>query len=977
MSNKKKIWAVILLVCVILTLWQIPNFKVLWREYITYNISGQGKDTGESYISLINSEAAKADPEASDILNYLISKPDVNGLSTLVLKYPDNELFAFELSNQLLKTDATNPQAALNLASKLVTLKPENAHYRYLKACALLSLRTENIFEQAIDEIKRGNRCPTFEFAYSTYKKRVHTIIQETQAGTLKTSLLEPYEGHLYINLNRAISKHIQEAIKSSDQLSLLRLTDISSVIGDKLIEHAEEHGILMKAFFFIISASYPKLKYAKLSPDEAEQVRFQYARAAAVKDIAGMVNHNIFSGMERITTVVVASATAITIFIYIGACLFIVFVVDLIRKSAIDVKVSIKEYLQYGSCFICYLIFVSFLSHDTDSPFIIRFNLVPEKTNHLYLLALILPPILWIAFRVMSLLPAYDKKKLYRFWLIKTIVCAAFWLVILAMVVVLTLQYGEDEEWDWLGVLYFSLFCLALWTISVYGWFLIRLLPYKQLSRNRGVQLILFVAFLAGLNQLLFNYKWLRYLPTFLLIPCSVILIVHDRSGKIPRLIDALYHFFGKREPITTTRKKILQLLSPYMVILWLLFLVSIGSISLLSENLKEIVTDPLLTFKPLPMANRSTYESIVKRIDFSNVDNSSLRGAMNRSNVISYFPVLGPKDLPAILEKSKKAEPPFTDWTLHEIMERCPPDVRDIITNSLEEPESQQSLMSRAKSGDATVKPKLERLFDDNFSKLKLKSEDKTEGRANRRYEQRRRALGRCFDIISALAITSEPNETMRRFKDIFEKIDLDEFEDERLSPAYYLYKSINSLPRPQASRFFKTYLEKTGYSELSSKRRLSRLKDALTHFADTDIAEQIFIRTSCASLMEQPLSLSFDFNSIPFDNFREQLNKPRDMTIKLRKAISPYFSKSSIPILKKELNSDNPNLRAYVVWQLTKLGYEWSEQELKQLFTDKDWKVRLNTLFAMDKKSVRTALDDENPVVRVTAKLIVENK
>jgi len=974
MSNKRKIWGGILLVCLILTLWQIPNFKIIWREYKTFNLGGQGKGGREYPISLINPEAAKVDPEAHDILNYLISKPDINELSTLVLQYPDNEFFTLELSNQLLKTDATNPQAVLNLAGKLVTLKPENAHYRYLKACALLSLHTENIFEQAIDEIEIGNKTPIFEYAYSGYTERVNKILKKTKTGILTTELLEPDEDLFYNDLRSPLSHSIQSAITSSDQLSLIKLTDIALVVGDKLIEN----GLLGRGVFFILSASIPKLKYAKISQEEVNKVRFQHARAIEIMDILGNNNRLLYYEMGTIRRIAAVSAIALSFVIYLGLFWCLIFVIALIRKRIKDVKVSIKEYLQYGSCFVCYLIFISFVHHETESPFIIRFDLVPDKPDNIYLFLLILPLVLWIAFRVMSLLPTYDRQKLYRFWLIKAIVCAAIWLVLLSMAIVLTLQQGEDYgEWDWMGVVYWSLVCMILWAISVYGWFLIRSLPYKWLAKNRGIQLILISAFLAGLNQLLINNKWLLLLPTLLLISCSAIIIVHCHTGKIPPLFDALYHFFSKRDEIAATRTKILRLISPYVVVFWLIFLVSTGSIVPHLRNLNTISSDPFANVGQLPLANKSTYESIVKKIDFSNTDYASFRRTLGQSQVKRYLSVLGSEDLSAILVKLKKAEHPISDYTLLSIMVTRGADGRDLIIDLLEDPESEQALISRAKSGDTTVKSKLERLFDDNFSKLNLKSEDKPEGRANRRYDPRRRILGRCFDIASSLAAVSEPNETMRKFMDIFEKIDSGEFKDEQLSPAYYFYKSINSLPRPQAIEFLKTYLEKTGYLDLSSKRRLSSLKDTLAHFADTDIAEQIFIRTSYTPLIEQPLSLSIDFNSIPYDDLRKKLIKPRDMAIKLRKAISPYFSKSSIAILKNELNSDNPNLRAYVVWQLTKLGYEWSEQELEQLSTDEDWKIRLNTLFAMDEKAVRTALDDENPVVRVTAKLIVDNK
>ena len=82
---------------------------------------------------------------------------------------------------------------------------------------------------------------------------------------------------------------------------------------------------------------------------------------------------------------------------------------------------------------------------------------------------------------------------------------------------------------------------------------------------------------------------------------------------------------------------------------------------------------------------------------------------------------------------------------------------------------------------------------------------------------------------------------------------------------------------------------------------------------------------------------------------------------------------MDKESIPLLLKHLDSDNEQLRAFIVWRLTSLGYEWTIEQIGILLKDDNWKVRLNVLFACEEDDLETALDDESGVVRVVAQIL----
>jgi hypothetical protein len=991
MSNMKKIWGGILLVCLILTLWQIPNFKVLWWKYNTIKFMGQGNDASIYSTSLIDSEATRADPEAGDILNYLVSKPDINEPATLVLKYPDNEFFGYELTNKLRKTDSIYPQAILNAANRLINANPRNAHFHYLKASILLSLHNEDDFDEAIKEIEIGNNAPEFYFAYSKYRDRLGTLFKKGTPGKVALRLLDHQEIESYHSINRNLTHRAEQAVKQSDLIGFQKLTDIGLTIGERIIEHAGNSGELFVGSIFIRSMAGLKLKEIK-PPVDVEKVRFQLSRFISILDICMEISNDTWSGILKIITIVVSVLVPLMLSVYIFLFWILVFIVSLIRKQFKTVKVGFLNYFLFAvSIFYYFALLIAcaaFLSDSHLGTFFLRSRYTVDGTDDVYLVALVVlitSISLWVIFWIMSLLPPYDKKKLYRFWISKAIVCAALWIAILIVVLVPSVEY---EIGNWQAYLYGFIAgfitCVVIWAVSIYGWFLVRLLPYRWLTRNRCVQLILIITFLAALNMLLNEVDWLQILTIFFLIPCSALIVTHKPIGKMTNLVDALFYFFSRNEQMAATRAKILCLLSPYFAFFWFVFLISLFFVVPILSRVDNTIANPLAGYGELPLANKSTYQAVVSKIDLRQIDPSSWK-TIRRLNVPRRLLIVSPKDLSRILLQFKESGLPLKDYNLLRIIGKCNSDVYDIIVDSLEQPESEKALISRAKAGDKTIKAKLEQLFDDKLSQLNLKSAVRMEGRTYIKYDQIR-ALEDCINIASALAVISEPEEAGERYIDIIEKVNNEWGKIEKVSEewwqnddlrwlAYNFYISLNFLPKQQATQVLKTYLKKTDYYDLTTISELSTLSEALILFADAELAEQIFKRTCEISLIEKFFDMDIRYYGSR-KTIVDEIDRPRFMAIKLRKVISPYFHNILISELKKEIKRDNPNIRAYVVWQLTKLGYEWSGQELKQLFTDDDWKVRLNALFAMDEDTVRTALDDENPVVRVIAKFIIEN-
>lgn len=142
-----------------------------------------------------------------------------------------------------------------------------------------------------------------------------------------------------------------------------------------------------------------------------------------------------------------------------------------------------------------------------------------------------------------------------------------------------------------------------------------------------------------------------------------------------------------------------------------------------------------------------------------------------------------------------------------------------------------------------------------------------------------------------------------------------------------------------------------EKTHYGLIRHRREivLYPLRKPVMFYGDRQIAEEIFKIMLCAVNGED------DFEAID---------------------ISPYLNVKSAALLKKGLAGSNKDMRAWCVWQLRKIGYKWSIEELAKLLTDESWKVRANVVAVGGKEITALAAKDHNSFVRAAASLWAGN-
>jgi len=498
-----------------------------------------------------------------------------------------------------------------------------------------------------------------------------------------------------------------------------------------------------------------------------------------------------------------------------------------------------------------------------------------------------------------------------------------------------------------WAGIL--------AWVIITFAWWLFRW---------RIIRLFLVAVFLGSVTILASGYRYVHYLPMIAFVLASAIIAV-VKPGEVSSF-KTMLRLFSRKPDIATIRNKCLRLTAPFMVVYWVVFMsltpLVAKSIDLEFEEFKTVDQRVVLS-EP-----NEAYEELMSTFDAK---------GLSKTHIYRLLGLVMPEDLPALLRKLKNTE--FTDyrwgpsaWLRKEASEEekaklekrrergrrlndgdlvlairsCGRDVVGIITGFLDNPDAEQALVARARLGDSTAKEKLEELLQTRMHSELEKNEDE-QAKHPKTYLD---IPAKAADIIGALACVSDPNVAAGRFLDYIQNHKISDLIED-----YEFFKGLILLPTTRARRVVKAYLdkarswqphvEKTPYGLICNNpdRVLYPLRRLVGFYGDRQIAEEVF------KIMLSAVNKEKNFES--FD-------------------ISPYFEDQSAELLEKGLPCSNADMRAWCVWQLRRIGYEFSRPELEKLLKDESWKVRANAVFAGGKEAAALAESGNNAFVRLVA-------
>jgi len=451
-----------------------------------------------------------------------------------------------------------------------------------------------------------------------------------------------------------------------------------------------------------------------------------------------------------------------------------------------------------------------------------------------------------------------------------------------------------------------------------------------RWLCRWKIVWLILIAVFLGSLSVLAEGYLYLGYAIMVLFIIFSALIAV------------------GPVSPGTFSTR-CLKLISPFIIIYWLLF-VALIPISAYRINSEIARYRPSKRTCTLPDPNEAVYQRVLERFDDPN---------LNRYYARDLIGLVMPEDLPGILEKIKSMTPsPYEaggdiryflnlsaprprepnnniDQFLTLAITSSGKDVTNILTSAMIDPNLPRTLIARAMLGDATAKHSLEVL-------LAKRTEEGNDSPIPDVNVHPWNAPVTSAEIIPALACVSEPNVAERYYIDYINRRSIDDLSEESR-----FQRSVILLPAQQARQVIWAYLVKARlqmegkiHSNVGPQSILAQLEKPLGLYSDRNLAEEVF-----------------------------QLMLKSEMNLTV---VSPYFTIESVEFLKKGLNFHNDDLRAWTVWQLRRVGYQFTQEEIDKLMKDKSWMVRANATIAAPLTTKDLAKTDKNPVVNFIASL-----
>jgi len=676
----RKVRIAVLIACVGVTVYEIPGVRRIWR-YADMGRPGGVPAAKET----VPDNVAALDPEAAEVLRYCLNEPNDAQLAEWVQKYPENEFFLAQLAQRLTDANCVDPRAALALADKLVTLSPENAHYRYLKGWILLSQPwAPGRAEEAVEQFEFGNGLPQLYLPRTKYAGRIEGLAGHAGISALHGIAADFSDTKMYSDLFMFLG-HGKEYMQFDP--SLLRgLTEQVSQMGSRFIADTIGYSVLDVGFRLILVADGLRLRQLELSEDEARLSRYRLCQAHEVKPILKECFNRPFHVLRDTVKLAWVWAPASLAFSAALLAWLALLPVNRVRGRASRARVGIGGYVMFGAGLIGMFSLVLlrlYLGERFRGQFYWSLGFAGSAV------------VLWVLLLLMSRVRPVDPARFQRSRRWAAIACGLLWLSGMVLLVVETLTFAARYAGVhfWLErlamVLVWSILWVIIWAIASYRHHVFRAIPYARLLRSRVVQLLFVLVLTAGLltfpisettrsNVLSVLWSVIVLIVTFLSIG---IICTHVSDGRIV-LLDGLRHFFDKTGQIVVTRAKMAQMMSVLLVISWVILLATNHLAAHRVQELEDSFADPLSSYRPLPQATQETYQRVVLRADPCS-DSSGGRNVA--PDAAARLGLAAPSDLARIISARRTSGKPLGDGRLLSLLHSCGRDARSIVLDAL----------------------------------------------------------------------------------------------------------------------------------------------------------------------------------------------------------------------------------------------------------------------------------------------------
>ncbi len=986
MKLKAAIWAVAILICGGFGFRQRENLSIVWREYSSlWRDCEYREHYPEPRKPLVRGSVARTDPEAAAVAGIALSRDGKDAgtisLAENLLLFPSNEFFLCQLAMYLSDDSAIDPQIRLAVATKLTNQRPAAANYHYLKADALLACRQDNNIGPVLAEIERGNQCADYDWPYQRYRQRAVAIAEKAKLSRLLLRDLSTsdYRSYCPSDLERSLLALAAVAFTDGNNSAGFFIDDVLNRMSDRRIAAGDRTAITLRNLGGFGSYSFGhwncpqglELQRAALSSDRARQNRLELgASVARILDVRE--KKQPYSGQsdsydqpdDLMDFALLVCAHSGKMFAAAAMAILILLAASCVQGFGEKSKIGLGAIVLFALAaiaffFVANALFIgslvdectccSFFYSDVLRPPLIGLELIREEPLMVSIflfgpLATIL--ILWaVSFFKRGTTP------FWKYWYIQTPLSLV--VAIICTLALAVIAYANEEILPWVAcLLVFAITLFASAALAFFGWWFFKCRP---------VRLFLLAIFLGPLAFITTGSRYFGYVPMVLFVLASAVIAANKPSQGVS-FWKGLLWFFGRQPAGAMLRNKCTRLIGPFVVVYLLLFL----SLIPLFARCIDTATRPYDLPYPvvsMPPADDAAYQRVL----------AALNEESGNWDAYRLIGLVMPEDLPTVLEKVKKPRVPSSkeetllqmlygpargrngsfrpatgrnDGLLLAAIQCVGKDAVNIVADAMDNPERERVLVARSKLGDHRVKGKLEEL-------LKLRMPVLNEPKDTSQYSPYWEVPATSAEIIAALACVSEPNEAAQRYLDYIQKREVSALIEDG-----EFFRSINLLPTKQAQTVIKTYLAQAEgwksaewknsdgeFYRVTPDRILSPLHRLLGVYGDTEIAEKVF-----------EIMLRAAESDIHFDLCN----------------VSPYFTAESSQLLLKGLGSRNEDMRAWCVWQLRKMAYRFTDDELNKLLSDPSWKVRANTAAAEPERTKKIAARDKNAFVWLVATL-----
>lgn len=281
MRTRDKICILVLAVCGIVTLLEIPNLRSVWQQAGIAGGFVEKMQGGRSYFALKES-AAVTDPEAAHVWTCCTTEPNEQDLAVMLAAYPDNEFFLARLVWQLTRAELVDTRAVLAAVDRLLFLNPDNAYYHGMKGWVLChEAQTLAQIREAVPCFQRAEAASLEYRPFELYEARVDRLCDLSRVGLFSRSQARENAHYLcfrYEDLTKTYRTWFA-TMESSDRVLLRDFCTALGEMSSRVIESAQDSEDLFDGTMLSGVCEGTLLNRYDLSEPEIRLRRFRASR--------------------------------------------------------------------------------------------------------------------------------------------------------------------------------------------------------------------------------------------------------------------------------------------------------------------------------------------------------------------------------------------------------------------------------------------------------------------------------------------------------------------------------------------------------------------------------------------------------------------------------------------------------------------------------------------------------------------------